>query len=101
MATVRLSRGAENDVAKADGASRLAIAKGLAKLTTSPHLRGEALRDELQGLRKLVVGARNIRIVYLFDVAKDIVTVIAIEKRRDEKVYKLAIARLGELDEGQ
>jgi mRNA-degrading endonuclease RelE of RelBE toxin-antitoxin system len=96
MATVRLSRGAETDVAKADGSQLDSIAKGLNKLRTSPHLRGEPLRDQLEGLRKLIVGSRNLRIVYLYVEESDEVLVIAIGHRRDEAVYKLALSRISD-----
>ena len=99
MATVQLSRGAETDVAKADGSSKDAILKGLAKLRVSPELRGAPLRDELDGLRKLTLGSHNMRIVYRYDSSADVVRVIAIGLRRDEEVYRLALARLSELDD--
>lgn len=101
MATVQLSRGAETDVARADGSSKEAIAKGLSKLEVSPQLRGAPLGDELEGLRKLAVGSRNLRIVYRYEPSTDIVRVIAIGQRRDEEVYLLALTRLSELDEPQ
>lgn len=40
MAAVLLSRGAEKDVAEADGSLKTAIAKRITKLHFSPHLRG-------------------------------------------------------------
>lgn len=96
MATVRLSRGAETDVAKADGSQLSSIAKGLNKLRTSPNLRGEPLRDQLEGLRKLAIGSRNLRIVYFYVEESDEVIVIAIGPRRDEEVYKLAESRISD-----
>lgn len=101
MAAVQLSRGAETDVARADGSLKEAIAKGLFKLEVSPDLRGEPLRDELEGLRKLVIGNHNFRIVYWYNTDTDVVRVIAIGPRRDEEVYRLAASRLSELDEPQ
>ena len=101
MATVQLSRGAETDVAMADGSLKPDIFQGLKKLQTSPDKRGEPLHEELDGLRKLVVGTRNLRIVYKYFTDTDIVRVIAIGRRRDKEVYRLAASRLSELDEPQ
>ena len=99
MTTVRLRRGAQEDVAKADGTQLIAIAKGLEKLKISPDLRGEALREGLAGFRKLAIGSHNLRIVYKYDALQDLVIVIAIGPRRDEEVYRQALSRLSEQDE--
>jgi mRNA-degrading endonuclease RelE of RelBE toxin-antitoxin system len=96
MATVRLKRGAQEDLAKLDGSLLSAIAKGLIKLRNSPDKRGEALRDELAGYRKLVIGSINFRIVYRYDSAADETVVVAIGRRRDEVVYKLAESRISD-----
>ena len=96
MAAVRLRRGGQEDVAKADGSQLSAIANGLKKLQVSPDLRGEALGDKLAGYRKLVLGTRKLRIVYKYDPLEDLVIVIAIGRRRDEEVYKLALSRISD-----
>lgn len=96
MATVQLRRGAQEDLAKADGSQLTAIANGLKKLQVSPDLRGEALRGDLAGYRKLILGNRNLRIVYKYDPLEDQVIVTAIGRRRDEEVYMLALSRISD-----
>jgi mRNA-degrading endonuclease RelE of RelBE toxin-antitoxin system len=101
MAAVQLSRGAEKDVAEADGSLKSAIFQGLKKLQTSPDKRGEPLHEELDGLRKLVVGSRNLRIIYKYFADTNSVRVIAIGRRRDEEVCRLAASRLSQLEDPQ
>lgn len=96
MAKVRLKRGAQEDLAKMDGSLLSSITKGLIKLRSSPDQRGEALRDELAGYRKLVIGSVNFRIVYRYDPHVDEAVVVAIAQRRDEEVYKLAKSRISD-----
>lgn len=96
MAKVRLKRGAQEDLAKVDGSLLSSIAKGLIKLQNAPDRRGEALRDELVGYRKLVIGSINFRIVYRYDREVDETVVVAIGPRRDEEVYKLAKSRISD-----
>jgi mRNA-degrading endonuclease RelE of RelBE toxin-antitoxin system len=96
MAKVRLKRGAQEDLAKLDGSLLSSIAKGLIKLRDSPDLRGETLRDDLAGYRKLVIGSINFRIVYRYDPEADEAVVVAIARRKDEEVYKLAKSRIGD-----
>ena len=96
MAKVRLKRGAQEDLAKVDGSHLSSIAKALTKLRNSPDKRGEALHDELAGYRKLVIGSINFRIVYRYDREVDEAVVVAIGRRRDEEVYKLAESRIGD-----
>ena len=66
MATVRLMRGAESDVATADGSLRIAIVAGLEKLL----------------------------IIFRYDAQTDEVFVLAIAARKDATVYHLATERL-------
>ena len=96
MATVRLKRGAQEDLANLDGSVLSAITKGLIKLQSSPDRRGQALRDNLLGYRKLVIGSINFRIVYRYDSEVDQVVVVAIAPRRGEAVYKLAESRISD-----
>lgn len=98
MATVLLKRGAKEDVAKADGSAMPAIMAGLRKLTVSPQLRGEPLGGQLRGFRKLVIGSRNLRIVYRYFDSEDTVRVYAIGARRDLEVYLIAESRFQEPD---
>ena len=96
MATVRLKRGAQEDLANLDGSVLSAITKGLIKLQSSPDRRGQALRDNLLGYRKLVIGSINFRIVYRYDSKIDQVVVIAIAPRRGEAVYRLAESKISD-----
>ncbi|MGC5166463.1 type II toxin-antitoxin system RelE family toxin [Luteimicrobium sp. DT211] len=90
---------ARDDLEDLDGAARKIILKGLLKLRAEPAQRGAPLGSRgsgnLTGLRKLVVGNRDYRIVY--DVQDDgtIVVVWVIARRADDEVYRLAVARLG------
>ena len=98
MATVLLKRGAKEDVAKADGSSISAIFAGIKKLRVSPQLRGSPLGGNLHGLRKLVLGTRNLRIVYYYLKETDTVWIVAIAARKDCEVYQLAEMRLNDPD---
>jgi mRNA interferase RelE/StbE len=98
MATVLLKRGAKEDVANADGSAMPAILAGLKKLAVSPQLRGNPLGGALHGFRKLVVGSRNLRIVYRYFETEDVVWIYVIGARRDLEVYKIAESRIQDTD---
>jgi mRNA interferase RelE/StbE len=89
---------ARDDLHDLDGAEQKIVLKGLLKLRSEPAQRGAPLGSRapgnLTGLRKLVVGNRDYRIVY--DVQEDgtIVVVWVIARRADDEVYRLAVARL-------
>jgi mRNA interferase RelE/StbE len=89
---------ARDDLEDLDGAARKIVLRGLLKLRAEPAQRGAPLGSRaagnLTGLRKLVVGNRDYRIVY--DVQDDgtIVVVWVIARRADDDVYRLAVARL-------
>jgi mRNA-degrading endonuclease RelE of RelBE toxin-antitoxin system len=69
------------------------LKKALRRLRDNPTV-GKALVDELAGCRSIRVGGVENRIVYRHDIERDMVEVLAIERRRDDKVYKLAKKRL-------
>ncbi len=89
---------AKEDLRDLDGTARRIVAKGIEELRTEPAQRGAPLGSRgagnLTGLRKLVVGNREFRIVY--DVRDDgtIVVVWVIGRRADDQVYRLAVSRL-------
>lgn len=89
---------ARDDLRDLDGAAQRIVLKGMLKLRSEPAQRGAPLGargpGNLTGLRKLVVGNRDYRIVY--DVQDDgtIVVVWVIGRRADDEVYRLAVARL-------
>ncbi|QAY70715.1 type II toxin-antitoxin system RelE family toxin [Xylanimonas protaetiae] len=89
---------AKEDLRDLNGTARRIIAKGIEKLRTEPAQRGAPVGSRSAGnstgLRRLVVGNREFRIVY--DVRDDgtIVVVWVIERRVDDEVYRLAVSRL-------
>ena len=97
-ARVRLTEEAREDFHDLDGAAQRIVAKGLRKLRTDPHLRGQPLgsrtRGDLTTFRKLVVGNRDYRIVYRVESSNTVVVVWVIGRRADGEAYELAMARL-------
>jgi len=89
---------AKEDIRDLDGSARKIVAKGIEKLRTQPEQRGAPLGSRqggnLTGLRKLVVGNRDYRIVY--DVREDdtIVVIWVVGHRADDEAYRLAAARI-------
>ena len=63
------------------------------RLTTRPKDYGKPLKGELKGFWKLRVG--QFRVVYEIRDEQVIVAVIMVGFRRDEEVYRAALARLG------
>jgi mRNA interferase RelE/StbE len=98
QARVRLTEEAREDLHDLDGAAQRIVAKGLVKLKTDPHLRGQPLGSRASGdlttFRKLVVGNRTYRIVYRVEANNTVVVVWVIGKRADQEAYELAMARL-------
>lgn len=98
MARVQLTEDAREDFRDLDGSARRDVAKGLKKLETDPHLRGQPLgsraRGNLTAFRKLVVGNRDHRIVYRIDDDGTVVIVWVIGHRADDEAYELAMSRL-------
>jgi mRNA interferase RelE/StbE len=64
MARVDLFPEAVEDIDELDGSERKQVFKGLLKLEADPSNRGAPLGSALTTFRKLVVGNRQIRIVY-------------------------------------
>lgn len=64
------------------------------RLTTRPKDYGKPLKGELKGFWKLRVG--QFRVVYEIRDEQVIVAVIMVGFRRDEEVYRAALARLGQ-----
>lgn len=98
QARVRLTEEARDDLHDLDGAAQRIVAKGLRKLRTDPHLRGQPLGSrsggDLTTFRKLVVGNRTYRIVYRVESNDTVVVIWVIGKRADNEVYELAMTRL-------
>jgi len=99
---VRLIKEAHEDFKQLDGSQRKVVLKQLVKLERDPGY-GKALGKkagiDLTGFYKLYADKKRIRIVYTLE--NDIIKIIAIDKREDMEVYRIAAKRIGELkDEG-
>jgi mRNA interferase RelE/StbE len=94
MARVVLYPDAVEDIEGLDGSERKLVFKGLKKLTTEPEKRGAPLGTGLTTFRKLVVGDRQIRIVYRVDENGEVAVIWVVASRVDGECYDLAMARL-------
>ena len=98
MAKVFLIGDAKEDLRDLDKSARIVVAKGLLKLQDEPAKRGLPLGSkptgDLTGLRKLVVGNRDYRIVYRVEDDGSVCVVWVIGRRADSEVYEIAAARL-------
>lgn len=94
---VLLTAAAGKDFQSLDGSVKLQVAKQLKKLEASPDL-GEHLGKrgpfDLTGYYKLYAARKTIRIVYRIDEATVIVEIVAIGKREDLEVYRIAFERI-------
>jgi mRNA interferase RelE/StbE len=63
------------------------------RLVTKPEVYGRPLRGELKGYWKLRIG--EYRVIYEIQKAQVTVYVIKVEFRRNDKVYRSALKRLG------
>lgn len=83
-----------------DKGVQIIVKKQLEKLKTSPQL-GEDLgiknNIDLSGYKKLYANKKQIRIVYHLQEETITVEIIAIGKREDMQVYKIAENRKGQL----
>lgn len=98
MAKVQLTSEAREDLRDLDGSSRQRALKALRKLATAPEKRGAPLGSTALGnlatFRKLVVGDRDIRIIFRVEPDGNVVVVWVIAERADDKCYELAMSRL-------
>ncbi|ABK02751.1 addiction module toxin, RelE/StbE family [Arthrobacter sp. FB24] len=98
MAKVHLTDDAKEDLRDLDGSAKKIVLKAILKLEDQPELRGQPLGSKktgnLTGLRKLVVGDRDWRIVYRVEDDGSVCVVWVIGKRADDEVYEIAMARL-------
>lgn len=98
MASVVLTGRAKEDVRDLDGAERKIVLKALKKLEEEPEKRGAPLGSRntgsLTGLRKLVVGDRQYRVVYRVETDGEVVVVWVVGTRTDGECYDMAMARL-------
>ncbi|MFM1973118.1 MAG: hypothetical protein RLZZ345_202 [Actinomycetota bacterium] len=82
-----------------DNSSKQSILLGLRKLEHEPQKRGRMLSGNLHPLRRLVVGKKQIRILFRVYESLDLCRVVAIGARRDDEVYEIAAQRLAKLEE--
>jgi mRNA interferase RelE/StbE len=94
MAKVVLTRDAKDDLRDFDRTTQRLVVKGLRKLEDQPEQRGVPLAKELSGYRKLVVGDREVRIIYTVEEDGTVCVVWLIGRRANGEVYELARARL-------
>lgn len=92
---VELIAEAHADFNRLDGSVKKQVLKQLLKLEQDPHY-GEPLGNKaginLEGYLKLYADKKRIRIVY--SVIDQTIQVIAIDKREDMEVYRLALKRI-------
>lgn len=94
MARVTLFPDAVEDIAELDGSQQRLVFKALEKLKSEPQKRGAPLGSGLVTFRKLVVGNRQIRVVYRVEENGDVAVVWVVASRVDSECYKLAMGRL-------
>jgi mRNA interferase RelE/StbE len=94
MARVDLFPEAVEDIAELDNSAREHVFKGLRKLEVEPAKRGAPLGSGLTTFRKLVVGNRQIRIVYRVEADGNVAVVWVVASRVDSECYNLAMGRL-------
>lgn|GEM_PF-296294 len=102
MAKVYLTEDAKEDLRDLDKHAQIQVVKAMGKLRDAPELRGAPLGSkqgsDLTGLRKLVVGNRDYRIVYRVEPDGAVCVVWVIGRRADNEVYEMAVARLNTSD---
>lgn len=93
---VELIAEAQADFYRLDGSIRKQVLKQLVKLEKNPAY-GDALGNkagiDLDGYFKLYADRKHVRIVYEV-IDENIVRVIAIDKREDLEVYRIALKRI-------
>lgn len=93
---VELVPEAQGDFQKLDGSVKKRVLKQLVKLEKNPDC-GDALGNKaginLEGYFKLYADEKRIRIIYEKKL-ENIIKVIAIDKREDLEVYRIALKRI-------
>ena len=92
---VKLTEDAKQDFKSLEGSQRKLVLKQLLKLEKNPYYGkplGNKLGLDLTGYYKLYADKKKIRIIYTLET--DTVKIIAIDKREDLKVYKIASERI-------
>ena len=92
---VKLTEDTKQDFKSLEGSQRKLVLKQLLKLEKNPYYGkplGNKLGLDLTGYYKLYADKKKIRIIYTLET--DTVKIIAIDKREDLKVYKIASERI-------
>lgn len=95
---VRLTLDAIRDLESLDNSQRLHVRKSLVKLEQQGGQVGEPLRGKLAGCRKLKHRKLGLRVIFReTEQGVEIIEVVAIGKRSDEEIYRIAEARIARL----
>lgn len=93
--TVELTPKAQSDFRKLDNSQRLHVKKSFLKLEQQGPSIGEALKGNLAGYRKLKHKKLGLRVIFhQTETGIEIIEVVAIGKRSDEEIYKIAEKRI-------
>lgn len=98
--TVKLTDDSKGDFKKLDGRERAIVAKRLISLERDPRIGnslGNKMGMDLRGYFKLYADGKRLRIVYALE--GEIIKVIAIGKREEMEIYKLAMKRIEQMRE--
>lgn len=92
---VELTSEAQDDFMKLDNSQRLHVMKSFGRLEEQGMLAGEALHGSLFGYRKLKHRKLGLRVIF-HETANgiEIIEVVAIGKRSDNEIYKIAESRI-------
>lgn len=96
--TVKLTKDSKGDFKKLDGREKAIVAKRLISLEREPAIGnplGNKMGMDLTGYFKLYADGKRLRIVYAFE--GEIIKVIAIGKREEMEVYRLAMKRIEQM----
>lgn len=92
---VELTPDAQSDFQRLDNSQRLHVLKSFVKLENQGMQAGEALRGSLAGYRKLKHRKLGLRVIF-HETSRgiEIIEVVAIGKRSDKEIYKIAEGRV-------
>lgn len=92
---VELTQKAEKDYHKLDNSQRYHIKRSFERIETLGMQAGQPLSGALAGCRKLKHKKLGLRVIFRqTDTGIEIIEVVAIGKREDSKIYKIAEKRL-------
>ncbi len=98
--TVKLTEDSRSDFKKLDGREKAMVAKRLISLERDPGIGnplGNKMGMDLTGYFKLYADGKRLRIVYTLE--GEIIKVVAIGKREEMEVYRLAVKRIKQMRE--